>query len=161
MTTKNAHKLIDGVDHKHCTSCDSFKPISVFFKNKTRWDGYQIRCRDCERVWKRNKEQLNVPYKIELALRCRIRKAVKRQSRNDKSIDLLGCSYAELVTYIEKLFVEGMSWDNYGPTGWHIDHIKPCASFDLTNQDEQRKCFHYTNLQPLWAVDNLSKGARW
>ena len=69
-------------------------------------------------------------------------------------------STAELVTYIEKLFVDGMSWDNYGPTGWHIDHIKPCASFDLTNQDEQRQCFHYTNLQPLWAADNIRKGAK-
>ena len=51
-----------------------------------------------------------------------------------------------------------MSWDNYGD--WHVDHIRPCASFDLTNEDEQRICFHYKNLQPLWGPDNLEKGAK-
>ena len=51
-----------------------------------------------------------------------------------------------------------MSWDNYGD--WHVDHIRPCASFDLTNEDEQRICFHYKNLQPLWGPDNLEKGSK-
>jgi len=51
-----------------------------------------------------------------------------------------------------------MSWDNYGYRGWHIDHIRPCASFDLTDPEQQRECFHYTNLQPLWWQDNLRKG---
>ena len=51
-----------------------------------------------------------------------------------------------------------MSWDNQGE--WHIDHIIPCASFDLTNEEEQEKCFHYTNLQPLWAIDNMVKGCK-
>jgi HNH endonuclease. len=54
-----------------------------------------------------------------------------------------------------------MSWDNYGRDGWHIDHIRPCASFDLTDPEQQRQCFHYTNLQPLWAADNIRKGAKW
>ena len=51
-----------------------------------------------------------------------------------------------------------MNWNNIGK--WHIDHIKPCKSFDLTKSDEQKKCFHYTNLQPLWALDNIKKGAK-
>ena len=54
-----------------------------------------------------------------------------------------------------------MSWDNYGIHGWHIDHIRPCASFDLTDPEQQRQCFHYPNLQPLWAFDNLSKNDGW
>jgi hypothetical protein len=51
-----------------------------------------------------------------------------------------------------------MNWENQGE--WHIDHILPCASFDLTKEEEQRKCFHYTNLQPLWAKDNMIKGSK-
>jgi hypothetical protein len=52
-----------------------------------------------------------------------------------------------------------MSWDNHGKHGWHIDHIRPCASFDFSDPEQQQQCFHYSNLQPLWAGDNLSKGS--
>jgi hypothetical protein len=68
----------------------------------------------------------------------------------------LGCSsWDELKNYLEKQFTCGMNWENMGE--WHIDHIIPCSSFDLTNIEQQMKCFHYSNLQPLWAKDNLSK----
>lgn len=50
-----------------------------------------------------------------------------------------------------------MSWDNYGYRGWHIDHIKPCSSFNLSDIKEQKKCFHYSNMQPLWWKDNIAK----
>ena len=50
-----------------------------------------------------------------------------------------------------------MTWKNYGRNGWHIDHILPCSSFDLTDPEQRRKCFHYTNLQPLWEIDNIRK----
>ena len=71
---------------------------------------------------------------------------------------LLGCSAEQLRTHLEEKFTDGMSWDNYGYRGWHIDHIRPCASFDLTDPQQQLECFHYTNLQPLWAEDNFKKG---
>jgi len=77
--------------------------------------------------------------------------------------ELTGCSFKELVSHIEAQFTKGMSWDVFlckGRKGIHIDHIMPCDSFDLTKESEQKKCFHYTNLQPLWAFDNLSKGAK-
>ena len=74
------------------------------------------------------------------------------------TMKLIGCSIEELKQYLGKQFTEGMSWQNYGK--WHIDHIRPCASFDLKKLNEQKKCFHYSNLQPLWAKDNLCKGAR-
>jgi hypothetical protein len=77
------------------------------------------------------------------------------------SFDLIGCTVAELRQHLEGQFTDGMSWDNYGKHGWHVDHIRPCASFDLTDPEQQRQCFHYSNLQPLWASDNISKGARW
>jgi len=64
----------------------------------------------------------------------------------------------ELRLHLERQFKDGISWDNYGE--WHIDHIRPCAKFDLSKPEEQRACFHYTNLQPLWEKENVSKGAR-
>ena len=73
---------------------------------------------------------------------------------------LIGCSLEELKKHLESQFKPGMSWKNRGRNGWHIDHIKPCASFDLSKSEEQHKCFHYSNLQPLWAKENLRKGIK-
>ena len=65
------------------------------------------------------------------------------------------------MAHLEALFQPGMTWDNHAIDGWHIDHIRPCTSFDLTDPEQQRQCFHYTNLQPLWAFDNISKSDKW
>ena len=75
-----------------------------------------------------------------------------------KSRQLLGCSFETARKHIESLFKPGMSWNNYGK--WHMDHIIPCASFDLRCPVQQLACCHYTNLQPLWAFDNMSKGSQ-
>ena len=80
------------------------------------------------------------------------RKAVKTEM-------LLGCTLAQAQAHLEAQFLPGMSWDNHGE--WHIDHIRPCASFDLTDPEQQKQCCHYTNLQPLWAADNLAKSDNW
>jgi hypothetical protein len=63
-----------------------------------------------------------------------------------------------LKKHLESLFEEGMTWENWNREGWHIDHIKPLSSFDLRKEEEQRKAMHYTNLQPLWAEENIKKG---
>ena len=81
--------------------------------------------------------------------------------KSAKAITLIGCSFPELRQYLEKQFKEGMSWGNYGINGWHIDHLRPCASFDLSKPEEQQKCFHYTNLQPMWASENFSKSDKY
>lgn len=72
-------------------------------------------------------------------------------------MELLGCDINFLRGHLESKFQKGMTWENYNHKGWHMDHIIPCAVFDMTNEEEQRVCFHYTNLQPLWAKDNISK----
>lgn len=92
-------------------------------------------------------------------LRSRLYTATKRynSSKCASTIELLGITMPKFIKYFESKFTDGMSWDNHGE--WHIDHILPCASFDLTKKSEQKKCFHYTNLQPLWAHDNLSKSS--
>jgi len=94
-------------------------------------------------------------------LRTRLYKAIKaaNTAKQDKTLEFLGCSAATAMNHLEAQFLPGMTWDNYGE--WHIDHIRPCASFDLTDPAQQRECFHYTNLQPLWAKDNLSKSDKW
>lgn len=91
-------------------------------------------------------------------MRNRVYKALRKYStRKDKkhTMEYVGCSLEVLRSHLEAKFVDGMSWDRQGE--WHIDHIKPCASFNLDSEEERNKCFHYTNLQPLWGADNLSK----
>lgn len=94
------------------------------------------------------------------ALRTRIRTALKRGGRPaskwTRTSELLGCTPQFLKLHIERQFVPGMTWENR--SAWHVDHIIPCSAFDLTDPEQQKKCFHYTNLQPLWAFDNMSKG---
>ncbi len=98
--------------------------------------------------------------RVRLALPSRIRKALKANKtiKSERTLFLLGCDLDWLKAWLEVQFQPGMSWENYGHGGWHVDHIRPCATFDLVNEIEQRRCFHWTNLQPLWAIDNLSKG---
>lgn len=107
------------------------------------------------------KEWISIPQnKIACTLRSRIRGVLKNIKKNAETERLLGCSFEDLRVYLESKFLPGMTWDNYGTNGWHIDHIIPCASFDLTIVENQQKCFHYTNLQPLWAIDNIKKGSK-
>lgn len=105
----------------------------------------------------RYKEDLN--YRLTRILRARLGMAVINNYKAGSAVKDLGCSIAELKVHLESKFRIGMSWDNYG-TKWHIDHIVPLASFDLANREQLLKACHYTNLQPLWAEDNLVKGDR-
>jgi len=108
-----------------------------------------------------NRKYQNFKYKTDLnhriakCMRARLAKALKRNTKSGNAIKLLDCSIEFLKYYLEKQFSKGMSWSNYGK--WHIDHIRPCNSYDLSKPGEQALCFHYTNLQPLWALDNMKK----
>ncbi len=96
--------------------------------------------------------------KIKHNLRARMAKAVTRNQKAGSAVRNLGCSIEFLQGYLTGQFDPGMSWDNHGD--WHIDHIQPLASFDLTDPEQFRQAAHYSNLRPLWASENLSKGAR-
>jgi len=100
----------------------------------------------------------NIQFKIKENLRKRITNAIKGNIKSLHTMFLIGCEIDYLMYYLQSQFKSDMSWSNYGK--WHIDHIKPCASFDLSKPKEQRKCFHYTNLQPLWAGENIRKGKK-
>lgn len=111
------------------------------------------------RKWAADRLRNDPNYRLLSNLRKRVYNSVKHGFKSAHTMELVGCSIDEVKSHLESQFKEGMSWDNYGK--WHIDHIRPCASFDLTKEAEQRACFHYSNLQPLWAVENLSKGDKY
>lgn len=120
----------------------------------------EARIKDRERKTRyRNKPEI----KINDRLRTLIRNNIKHYDgiKESKTRTLLGTSFKNVRQHLEKQFQEGMTWDNHGLYGWHIDHIRPCCSFDLTKESEQKKCFNYTNLQPLWAIDNIKKGGKY
>ena len=111
--------------------------------------------------YRKKRKAEDISYRILNNTRARISKALKSNSKSSKTIDLLGCNIVFLKQYLESKFKDGMCWENYGLKGWHIDHIKPCSLFNFKNIEEQKQCFHYTNLQPLSAIDNLIKGKKW
>lgn len=92
-------------------------------------------------------------------LRSRLWFALKGITKEAGARELVGCSMEQLRNHLESLFQPGMTWENAGVKGWHIDHIRPCSSYDFTDSLQQIECFHYTNLQPLWWRANLVKGA--
>jgi hypothetical protein len=102
----------------------------------------------------------DIDFKIRATLRSRLNSAIKINQKAGSAVSDLGCSIDELKSYLESKFEDGMTWDNWTRDGWHIDHIKPLASFDLTNEEQFKKACHYSNLQPLWAEENLKKGIK-
>lgn len=123
----------------------------------------QYRIKNKEKIAKYHKEycynrgHTDIEYKLRRNLRGRLNCALKNNSKTGSAVRDLGCSISEFKIYLESKFTEGMSWDNYGLFGWHIDHIIPLAKFNLTNREDFLKAAHYTNLQPLWAIDNITK----
>ena len=99
--------------------------------------------------------------RLELKIENNIRSAMARALTNGvkaaRTEGLLGCSIEDLRKHLERLFQPGMTWDSYGRYGWHIDHIIPLSYFNLIEPEQQKRAWHYTNLQPLWAVENLKK----
>ncbi len=169
------HEEKDGVNGKKCCTCQDWKPLVKYNYSKSRWDNLRVDCQDCLRKWrKENRKKLNEKhkeyeknrkltdpeFKLLKTLRSRLGNALRRKNvkKCTNTLELTGCTVKFLIRYIEQQFTEGMTWENHGE--WHIDHILPCASFNLLDEEQQRECFHYTNLQPLWKIDNLKKGAK-
>lgn len=140
-----------------------------YLKNKEHYLQYQKQYREDDsnkskiRVRKSryefNRLRIDLNYRLIRCLRARANKAVKGLAKASATKELIGCSTNELRTYLESKFQPGMSWNNYGQ--WHIDHIKPCKVFDFTKVEDQKTCFHFSNLQPLWARDNLRKSSKY
>ena len=174
------------MEEKQCVKCLETKPIDKFHRGNAK-QKYESQCKTCkadydklkyqrnsERIKlqkKRNRLKINAQltkrratcpkYKLLVCLRKRMNLAIRNNSKASNTVSLLGCSIEAVKVHLQTQFSEGMTWENHGFHGWHIDHIRPCASFDLSDPEQQKQCFHYTNLQPLWAVDNIRKGDRW
>lgn len=163
---------------KNCSKCKESKILDNFTNDKKYSDGKYPSCKECKEKVRRiyylnNKEHIirvsvkrkrlkyctDISFKLKHQLRARLRTAIKRNYKAGSAIRDLGCSIEELKTYLESKFLTGMDWDNHTISGWHIDHIIPLSSFDLSDPNQLKKACHYTNLQPLWAQDNLSKGS--
>lgn len=106
-------------------------------------------------VWERNPQA-----KLHSRMNTLISTALKKVGvfKSLRTAELVGCSITELKAHLESNFEEGMTWDNYARHGWHIDHIRPCASFDLSDEQQQKTCNNWRNLLPMWAEENISKG---
>ncbi len=98
--------------------------------------------------------------RLAVRLRSRLHIAIKQEYKAGSAVEDLGCSIEELKQHLEAQFSDGMNWENWSRDGWHIDHIMPLVSFDLTDRDQFLKATHFTNLQPLWAEENLKKSRK-
>ena len=166
------HEKKNNIIGKACCKCKEWKPLTLYNFSKTHWDKLRNDCKDCLVKYRKDnlkkiskkyieyekKRKLTDPeFKLLKTLISRLGSAIKIKNAKklDSTLKLTGCSIGCLKGYLEAKFEEGMTWENHGK--WHIDHIKPCCSFNLMDEEEKRVCFNYKNLQPLWAKDSLSK----
>jgi len=172
-------KVIDTDFKKKCTVCDIEKNATDFYLHKTKGT-IRAECKLCTSLWRKenyqqnreyvikqtnqykvNKMNTDIAFKFERRLRSRLYSAFvsKTQVKKQRTLKYVGCTSDFFKKWMEFQLYDGMTLENYGE--WHIDHIRPCSSFDLTNAEEQKKCFYYKNLQPLWAKDNLVKSDKY
>lgn len=119
-------------------------------------EDWRIHKREYEKKWK-NKDKSR---RIASSIRCKLWELLTGQRKHYKFREMLGCDDTFLRKHLESMFKDGMTWDNYGIDGWHVDHIIPLCSFDLKDPQQHLLCTHWSNLQPLWWWENLSKGGK-
>jgi|TARA_Y100000296_G_scaffold49571_1_gene56801 hypothetical protein len=170
---------------EHCRKANLARSIKFYWKNREKiclkrkkyHDEYRIKNREILRIrnniayknrdkierrtyyrkYTRDRCKEDICFRIIRIQRTRVYQILKGQKKSAPTLKLLGVpSLKFLWQHLERQFQSGMTKENYGK--WHVDHIIPCASFDFSDPEQQKKCFHYTNLQPLWAFDNMSKG---
>ena len=150
-----------------CKECERLSVKSWHAVNHTKASTYmkkyyilnKKKIKDYVREYSKNRRHNDINYRILINLRRRLNNAVHGYSKSDTTIRLLGCQIIQLRTHLQNKFKPRMSWSNYGK--WHIDHKEPLCKFDLSNYEQLKKACHYSNLQPLWAEDNLRKGDKY
>ena len=164
---------------KKCSACSETKKYSDFYVSKRHLDGYFKECILCVEAkrknkgnnprFKRTKEYMiaynknrksDPNFKLKYALRSNLHSHIRRIEngvKSERTLTYVGCSLNFLMSWFEFQFNQDMTWSNHG-TYWHIDHIKPCSSFDLTDNDMLHECYNWSNLRPIYSLENLSKG---
>lgn len=122
-----------------------------------------VKARKRYREYAKMRRRTDPVYRLCITLRSRVKCALNAVNAEKcaKTMELIGCTIGELRSHLESQFTEGMTWETHALRGWHIDHIKPCHTFDLSDPAQQRECFHYTNLRPLWWQDNLARNRKY
>ena len=166
------------METKKCTKCKEEKEIILFGYRDKKSKTLKSHCKKCiserkskwvidnreritesKRKWKINKKKTDPIYKLDENTRKIILSAFKRgvnqSNKKAKAEKILGCTINEFLNYIEYKFTEGMTFENHGIKGWHLDHIIP--TYFAKTEEELLKLNHYTNFQPLWAEDNYKK----
>jgi len=115
--------------------------------------------------YERRRIKYDPEFKLRRMLRARIRSVLRRfikagEPKPGSPVKDLGCSIGQLKVFIENMWLPGMDWSNWTPRGWHLDHVRPLSRFNLLDRKQYLEACHYTNYQPLWAKDNMAKGAR-
>jgi hypothetical protein len=125
---------------------------------QARARGYK-RSRETARAWDHKRRATDPKYRLKQCLKSRIHKMLKQfnVTKKNKTVELIGCSKEFFMEHLEKRFKNGMAWNNHGKI-WHIDHIYPLSRFDLTDPEQQKRAFHYSNCQPLYVTENIVKG---
>jgi hypothetical protein len=170
------------IKYKTCIRCKINKDISKFETTSKTNDNYFPYCIDCKlpKTWTKEKKKASekkyianniekvrdkwriqgkkINRRVRDSLNHRISEALLTQNltKNNTTFNYVGCSRDELKKWFENIFEDKMSWNNYGE--WHIDHVIPCCSFDLSKEEDKLKCFSWKNLRPCWSKDNITKG---
>ena len=118
---------------------------------------YRENNKDKLKEYYKTKYKTDIQYKLKSDYLHLTARVIRNKKATPKEMEILGCDYQTLKKHLETKFDKNMNWDNYGVNGWHIDHIIPITSFDLTDMEQVKKCFNYRNTQPLWAKDNREK----
>ena len=125
---------------------------------------YRLGHKEHRNQHQRERKKNDPNFKLAMSISSRMTAALKGISKSASTMELLGCTREEFWTHLEKSFydcrITGEEMTRFNHGKWHVDHIIPCASFDLTDPEQQRICFNWKNYQPLWALDNMLKGAR-
>jgi hypothetical protein len=132
---------------------NKFKSINKKYRQSEKGISTRKKYRKKEYTQKYNKD---IKWTLSRNIRIRLNQALKNNFKSGKTLELLGCPLTELKLYLEQQFLPEMTWENHGEI-WEIDHTKPCASFDLTDIEQQKECFHYTNLQPLFKTTEIAE----